>query len=159
MKNQLLTLSIIQKGDRVLLGMKKQGFGKGWWNGFGGKVEEGEELDEAAKREIDEEIKVKVNALEERGVLYFSFLGDPKILEVHIYSVTEFKGEPQETKEMRPVWFEIKNIPYHNMWPADSKWLPVFLEGKKFEGRIDFDEDKNVLGFEINEIKLQEIKK
>ena len=29
MKNQLLTLSIIQKGDRVLLGMKKQGFGKG----------------------------------------------------------------------------------------------------------------------------------
>ena len=48
--NQLLTLVLIMKGKQVLLGMKKRGFGKGKWNGFGGKVQDGEEILDAAKR-------------------------------------------------------------------------------------------------------------
>ncbi|CAN0505072.1 unnamed protein product, partial [Ectocarpus sp. 12 AP-2014] len=32
----------------ILLGMKKRGFGEGKWNGFGGKVESGESVEEAA---------------------------------------------------------------------------------------------------------------
>ena len=48
--NQLLTLVLIMKGKQVLLGMKKRGFGKGKWNGFGGKVQDGEEILDAARR-------------------------------------------------------------------------------------------------------------
>ena len=33
------TLVIIVEPSRILLGMKKRGFGVGKWNGFGGKVE------------------------------------------------------------------------------------------------------------------------
>lgn len=40
--NKLLTL--------VLLGMKKRGFGAGKWNGFGGKVQPGETIEEAARQ-------------------------------------------------------------------------------------------------------------
>jgi 8-oxo-dGTP diphosphatase/2-hydroxy-dATP diphosphatase len=35
--------------------MKKRGFGKGKWNGFGGKVEEGECIEDSAIRELEEE--------------------------------------------------------------------------------------------------------
>ena len=35
--------------------MKKRGFGAGKWNGFGGKVEPGETIVEAAVREVKEE--------------------------------------------------------------------------------------------------------
>ncbi|MDP4007437.1 MAG: hypothetical protein Q8P55_02500 [bacterium] len=35
---KLFTLCIVQQEGQVLLGMKKRGFGKGRWNGFGGKV-------------------------------------------------------------------------------------------------------------------------
>jgi 8-oxo-dGTP diphosphatase/2-hydroxy-dATP diphosphatase len=35
---KLLTLCIIYQHSRILLGMKKRGFGAGRWNGFGGKV-------------------------------------------------------------------------------------------------------------------------
>ena len=35
---KLLTLVFLREGRRVLLGMKKRGFGVGKWNGFGGKV-------------------------------------------------------------------------------------------------------------------------
>ncbi len=52
---KLLTLCIVHQHPRVLLGMKKRGFGIGHWNGFGGKVEEGESIEEAAKREVKEE--------------------------------------------------------------------------------------------------------
>ena len=37
---KLLTLTIIYQHPKVLLGMKKRGFGAGRWNGFGGKVED-----------------------------------------------------------------------------------------------------------------------
>ena len=48
--NKLLTLLFVVESDRVLLGMKKRGFGAGRWNGFGGKVDRDETIEEAAKR-------------------------------------------------------------------------------------------------------------
>jgi len=48
---KLLTLVLVFKEDNsVLLGLKKRGFGKGLWNGFGGKVEPGETIVQAAAR-------------------------------------------------------------------------------------------------------------
>lgn len=42
---------VVRQGDQVLLGEKKRGFGEGYYNGFGGKVEKMESVLEAAKRE------------------------------------------------------------------------------------------------------------
>ena len=33
--NKLLTLAFLVQDDRILLGLKKRGFGAGNWNGFG----------------------------------------------------------------------------------------------------------------------------
>lgn len=48
--NKVLTLAFIRETSRILLGLKKKGFGEGRWNGFGGKVEPGETIHEAAVR-------------------------------------------------------------------------------------------------------------
>ncbi len=49
--NKILTLLFVLKEGQILLGMKKRGFGKGRWNGFGGKVAVGEEtIEEGAIR-------------------------------------------------------------------------------------------------------------
>lgn len=47
---KIMTLTMIIKNDEVLLGMKNRGIGTGKWNGFGGKVEPNETIDDAAKR-------------------------------------------------------------------------------------------------------------
>ena len=47
---KLLTLVLVREPGKILLGMKKRGFGQGRWNGFGGKVENGESILEGAKR-------------------------------------------------------------------------------------------------------------
>lgn len=47
---KLLTLVLVVRPGRVLLGMKKRGFGAGKWNGFGGKVQPGETIEDGARR-------------------------------------------------------------------------------------------------------------
>ena len=51
--NKLLTLLFVLDSEpmpRVLLGYKKRGFAQGRWNGFGGKVQPGENIEDAAVR-------------------------------------------------------------------------------------------------------------
>ena len=49
---KVLTLAFIRDVERLLLGMKKRGFGAGKWNGFGGKVDPGETILQGAVRYI-----------------------------------------------------------------------------------------------------------
>ena len=142
---KILTLCIIHQHPKILLGLKKRGFGMGRWNGFGGKIENGETIEDAAKRELLEEAGIVVENLEQFGTLEFSWEGKPEILEVHIFKVNEFSGEPEESEEMKPQWFKIDQIPYELMWPDDRYWMHLFLENKKFKGRFLFDESDNVL--------------
>lgn len=156
MKKQL-TLCIIHKHPRVLLGMKKRGFGVGRWNGFGGKVEEGETIEEATIREIKEEAGIQIEGrLEKIGILDFEFQGNPEILEVHIFRANKFSGEPVESDEMKPQWFHIDKIPYKEMWPDDIYWIPLFLKKKKFTGRFLFGKGDSILEQSLEEIELLE---
>jgi 8-oxo-dGTP diphosphatase/2-hydroxy-dATP diphosphatase len=135
-----MTLCLVHEHPRVLLGMKKRGFGAGRWNGFGGKVQEGETVDEAARRELREEAGLEADELSERGILEFEFESDPTmLLEVHIFKIESYSGSPAESEEMRPQWFTVDEIPFGQMWSDDVYWLPLFLKGLRFKGRLMFD--------------------
>ncbi|XP_064632774.1 oxidized purine nucleoside triphosphate hydrolase-like isoform X2 [Lineus longissimus] len=138
MRNKLLTLVLIRDKCRVLLGMKKKGFGVGRWNGFGGKVEPGETIMQGAIRELYEENNLKVNSLNQVGILKFEFIGEPQWLEVHVFTSGVYSGTPKESEEMCPKWYHIDAIPYDTMWPDDKQWFPLFLKGKKFSGYFKF---------------------
>lgn len=150
---KILTLCLIMKDGKILLGMKKRGFGMGRWNGFGGKVEEGETIEEGAKRETREECGIMITKMEKVGIHEFEFSAKPgEILEVHVFRVDAWDGEPRETEEMRPQWFTIDAIPYDEMWPDDIHWLPVFLAGKKFRTKFLFGEGDSVLENHVEEV-------
>lgn len=141
------TLCLLTQGqpaERILLGMKKTGFGQGKYNGFGGKVEAGETPAAAAVRELAEEcgLTVKEADLEPVGQLVFVFPANPEIdHDVSIYRVHFWQGEPKETAEMSPSWFDVADIPYKEMWADDSYWLPAVLKGKKVSGKVIFAEN------------------
>lgn len=147
---KFLTLCLAVKGDQILLGMKKRGFGAGRWNGFGGKVEEGESIEEGAKREMREECMVIIKTMEKVVVHEFRFQSNPtETLEVHVFRVDAFDGEPTETDEMRPQWFAFDDIPYDTMWADDRYWMPLFLEGKKLRTKFLFSENDTLLEQDI----------
>ena len=136
---KILTLCIVERSPYVLLGMKKRGFGTGMWNGFGGKVQEGETVEDATRREVLEETGLGVNALEKAGLIDFEFQDGSAPREVHIFLCKNYRGELQESEEMRPEWFSKDALPFGAMWPADAYWLPALLEGKRFRGRFLYD--------------------
>lgn len=129
---------VCREGE-VLLGLKKRGFAEGRWNGFGGKVEEGETIEDAAKRELQEEAGVEAKALKKVGVLDFAFENEPKELEVHVFKVIDFIGDPVESEEMKPQWFKFSEVPFSQMWSDDPLWFPYLLDDKLFKGSFLFD--------------------
>jgi flavodoxin/ADP-ribose pyrophosphatase YjhB (NUDIX family) len=149
LKPKVLTLCLTREESMVLLGMKKRGFGEGRWNGFGGKLEKGESIIDAAVREMREESGLRVEELEEKGVINFHFLDNGKILEVHVFDVLKYSGEAIETEEMSPKWFNLDEIPFESMWADDIYWMPLFFRGDKFKGKFVFENNDKLLSHEV----------
>ncbi|KAI8048055.1 NUDIX hydrolase domain-like protein [Gilbertella persicaria] len=149
-----LVLTLNEKEKKILLGMKKRGFGAGKFNGFGGKVEKGETIEQGAKRELMEECEIEAIDLEQKGLLAFTFENDPVALETHIFITRSFLGEPKETEEMKPQWFSFQDIPFDQMWTDDRYWFPFLLDNKTFAGHFHFAEDqKSVLKQDLHELE------
>ncbi|MCR4280591.1 MAG: 8-oxo-dGTP diphosphatase [Candidatus Komeilibacteria bacterium] len=140
-----LTLCFLKENNKLLLGMKKRGFGAGRWNGFGGKLEDGESIVEAAKRETREECGLEVIDLDLRGRMEFNFITTGERLEVFVFLITRFSGKLVETEEMKPCWFEQTNLPLDEMWPDDRFWLPLFLADKKFRAEFTFGDEERIV--------------
>jgi len=155
MKKTTLCLAI--KEGKILLAMKKRGFGTGKWNGYGGKPKEGEELIDTALREMEEEVGLiaKAHELERAAVINFFYAGRPEWdTETSIFLVNSWEGIPSESEEMLPQWFGLDEIPFHEMWPDDSHWLPKILAGKRLEGEFYFSPEGKIEKFDLREINL-----
>ncbi|XP_015277566.1 PREDICTED: 7,8-dihydro-8-oxoguanine triphosphatase [Gekko japonicus] len=149
--SKLFTLVLVVQPQRILLGMKKRGFGAGRWNGFGGKVQPGETIEQAARRELQEESGLTVDVLQKMGRITFEFVGNTELMEVHIFRADSFQGEPTESDEMRPQWFELDHVPFKDMWPDDSYWFPLLLQKKTFVGYFKFQGQDTILEYTLKE--------
>jgi mutator protein MutT len=156
MKNATLLFLVKKSEDKIThicLAMKKRGFGAGRWNGVGGKVEEGETLEQAVLREANEEIGVTARNIWKVGEMTFTFPHKPEWNQVvHTYFTTEWDGEPQESDEMKPQWYDVTAIPFDEMWPADKFWLPRVIEGELVRRSVVFGEGDTVLEQTIHPI-------
>lgn len=153
MSPKLLTLCIVHQGNRVLLGMKKRGFGAGRFNGFGGKVEERESIEEAVVRETVEEAGITPLDPLKLGIIEFFFIETGDTLQVHIFKSKDFEGTVGESEEMCPEWFAVDEIPFEKMWKDDIFWFPLFLENKLFKGRFSFDRNDSIVNYTLTEVK------
>jgi len=150
LRKKITTLCMVHKHPRVLLGMKKRGFGAGRWNGFGGKVNPGESLEENVIRELKEECGITAKDIQKKAVLNFFFKHEPEeYIEVNVFGIYDFEGEPTESEEMIPKWFGISEIPYDKMWPDDIHWHSLFFAGKKFKGNFFFKDYDTILRHEL----------
>ncbi len=141
------TLVFVIRDGKILLIDKKTGFGKGKVNGPGGKIEPGETPLECAVRECQEELKITVTDLHYCGQHRFQFL-DGYSIHVWVYRTAEFNGVPTETREAKPFWVPLDEIPYEQMWEDDGIWIPMMLRGERFQGRWIFDGEK-MLDYEL----------
>ncbi|MCX6765169.1 MAG: 8-oxo-dGTP diphosphatase [Candidatus Nealsonbacteria bacterium] len=151
-----VTLVFLVKKDKetitdICLAMKKRGFGANRWNGVGGKLKEEESIIEAAKRETKEEIDVELNDMKKVAELSFYFPHNPTWDQMaHVYFVDNWNGEPKESEEMRPAWFNANELPYKEMWPDDIYWIPEVLKGNLLKASFEFGQNDTVNKKEVN---------
>lgn len=167
------TITLLLKKDKVLLGLKIKGFGKGNYIGIGGKIEEEKDRIEAtqdvlsviksgAKREIQEEIGVNVvsSDLRPMGVLnfYFPSISDESWNQtVYVFVTEKWTGKPIAAAdgkgeiEVRPDWFDFEKLPLSAMWDDAKYWLPQVLKGDSVHIDFLFDENLKVIDSVSNE--------
>jgi mutator protein MutT len=143
-------LFLIKKTDGkvtdICLAMKKRGFGVNRWNGVGGKCNAGESVEDAVKRESNEEIGVTIGEMYKVAALEFRFPAKPEWDQlVHTFFCEKWSGEPAESEEMRPQWFKIADIPFKDMWPDDPFWLPRVIAGEKLDASFAFGDGDMIL--------------
>jgi len=128
-----------ESGEGVLLGKKKRGLGRGFFNGFGGHFEEGENAAQCAVRELREEtgegdsgIVVQPDDLIYIGDLTFVFT-DGKRIHVTVFKVwIPPDAKVESTDEMEPMWWRRHGLPFDKMWPDDRYWLEAALNQGMF---------------------------
>ncbi|EIW55573.1 uncharacterized protein TRAVEDRAFT_151978 [Trametes versicolor FP-101664 SS1] len=158
---------VILNDQKVLLGLKKRGFGVGLWNGFGGKVDPGETAAQAAVRELEEEAGITA-PLQQCGTLFFVENTMDAAFNISVFCAHEYSGTITESDEMRPEWFSIQEallprtnpltmvdhgdnakdlppIPLEKMWADDEFWMPAMFGRRHFVGRADFGVDNKMI--------------
>ncbi|XP_014209527.1 7,8-dihydro-8-oxoguanine triphosphatase [Copidosoma floridanum] len=155
---KLFSLVFVRRDNQILLGKKKRGFGQGKWNGFGGKVEPNETPLVGGIRELREECGLIGTDLRTIGLLHFEFEGEPTLMEVHVFETFTFAGELTESDEMRPQWYDVKNIPYDKMWLDDIHWYPYMLRSELFKGYFLYRGTDFIVKYKIDKIEGNELK-
>jgi len=156
LRNVTLCYLLDKKTGKVLIAMKKRGFGAGKLNGVGGKVEKGESIEDALIRETKEEINVDIKEFEKVAVINFYFKNNPIDKDfnqkAHVFIAYKWEGEPTESEEMAPQWINVDALPLEKMWSDDRYWLPDILSGKKLIAWFLFDDENNIAEKEIKEV-------
>ena len=94
---------------RVLLALRRAGQHQGGlWEFPGGKVEPGENLAAALRRELEEEIGIRVGETRPRCQIEHAY---PDVLvRLHVFDVLGFAGEPEGREGQRLRWVALDEL-------------------------------------------------
>ncbi|WGK68450.1 8-oxo-dGTP diphosphatase [Candidatus Haliotispira prima] len=134
--------------DEVLLIKRLSAYAHGLISGPGGKLENGESLEQCVVRECCEEIAVEPHNFCLRADLFFHFTNGVR-MRGYAYFTDEWSGEPQSSEEAIPFWCKRDRLPLHQMWDDDALWLPYVLQGGRVRGYFIFDDDNRMLSHDI----------
>jgi len=100
---------VIDEGNRVLVSLRaKQAHQGGLWEFPGGKCEPGETIEEALKRELDEELGIQVLSDAPLCEIAHDY-GDKRVL-LEVRRVLRFAGEPRGREGQAVRWSPISNL-------------------------------------------------
>lgn len=134
------------RGEEVLLGDKLTGIGTGRLVGPGGKLEPGETAEEAAVREVAEEVGIVVRSLVRIAELAYTFPHRSAWSQHSTAFVSrDWSGDPMASEELAPDWYPIDAIPFGRMWDDARLWLPDALAGRFIRAECSYAADNKTV--------------
>lgn len=99
---------LIKENKVVVTKYKEENKKFGYYNIPGGKIEEGENPEQAAIREMKEETGLKVKNLKYKGNMIIEYPN--RIFDFDVFITNENEGEPQEFEENTSEWMKIEKL-------------------------------------------------
>ena len=125
----IVTAAIIRKGSKVLITRRPaKGLLGGMWEYPGGKVEDGENLQQALIREIREELGVEVDVGPEIGIFKHAYSHFRIIL--HAFRCTILRGSLQPLQVDELTWCHPKDLERYPMGKVDRQISHLIESGK-----------------------------
>ncbi|MGC8629311.1 MAG: NUDIX domain-containing protein [Candidatus Micrarchaeia archaeon] len=120
--------------DHVLLEFDEK---KGFWMPISGEIGEGENVEEAAARNVYKKTGLVINSFEPIGKLFLIFEGEAENnKEVYIFISTDFSGT--EKRENTLAWARKEELASRLPYYA-RLFLPALLSARRFKGEFFFD--------------------
>ena len=127
-----VSMAIIAKGDRVLMVRRRQQEGKLLWAFPGGGIEAGETAEQAAVREVAEEVALEVKAVRVLGARVHPQTGaDMAYVACELVAGEARVEDVEELAEV--AWIALAEIPTYVPWglfPPVQEYLDATLAGR-----------------------------
>jgi 8-oxo-dGTP diphosphatase len=125
----LVVAGIIARGDSILICQRRRSDAYGLqWEFPGGKVESGEPLPNALRRELDEELAIQA----EVGIEVFRLRHQypDRYVEVVFFAITSFRGEVRNRVFEAVKWAPRASLPQFNFLEADRDLVNRLSKGE-----------------------------
>ncbi len=125
----LVSAGIIRNGDRILICQRDRSDAYGLqWEFPGGKVRDGEDLQQALRRELAEELAIEAEIGPEVFRLRHRY--PDRYVEVVFFAVPKFRGEVRNLVFESVEWAARQELPRYNFLEADRELVEEIARGK-----------------------------
>lgn len=125
-----VTAGLICKEGKILIATRPKGTHlEGFWEFPGGKQEEGEDLKECLKREIEEELGIEV--MVDEHFLTVDHEYTDKRISLHVFNCTWLKGEPVPLQRQETRWSTLTELSKLAFPPPDVRVIETLTKRGK----------------------------
>lgn len=122
--------ALIEKGGRILICRRRSDQDHaGKWEFPGGKLEQGEEPQEALVRELREELAIEAIPGDEVTRYEYGYPGQ-KAIRLIFYRVAEFSGEPEYSRFAETAWATPAGLPQFDFLEGDVEFVRKLADGE-----------------------------
>lgn len=114
--------AVIERDGRVLICQRKSGRHAHKWEFPGGKIEPGENPEEALARELREELLIEARIGERLHRTEFRY-GTGPLIRVEFFHVRQFEGEPVNLQFEQIIWAERATLPTYDFLEGDLEFV------------------------------------